>query len=337
MTTMKKFIKHILLFSIPLLVSVIFYIAIDPFKVVWHYDNFYADPYDVTLNMDYIGTTNYDNRRDQYHFDSFILGNSRSRCWRIADWQKHIGNNTSGCHMDGHGECQLGLERKIEYICKHSERVKNVLMVIDMSVFTNPDRCHMHFRYLSPQLDYYNNLIAFHVSNWKAFYTPEFFLPYMKYILYYKSRGQEPEGGLFAKTSYYDPIRNEYLPLESEKKISDGIFYDKERMKMFEGKQYTDSIAPIVITQDRKDRLRHSAELLNAKHANIRIVISPLYDNIKMNPQDVVTLKQIFGKDHVFDFSGDCHITSDYHNYYEDSHYRIHVCDSLLNIIYNHD
>ena len=334
---MKKFIKYIIIYSIPLAVAFMFYAMVDPFKVVWHYDNYYTEPYWLTLNMDYIGTTNYDNKRDLYHYDSFILGNSRSRCWRIEDWKKYIGNDISGYHMDGHGECQLGLERKVEYICAHSDKVKNVLMIIDQSVFTNPDRCTIHFRYLSPRLDHYKNFIAFHVANFKAFYTPQFLMTYLKYKFYDKGKGLAPEGNLFVKKDYYDPIRNEYLPMRSEKKIEEGSFYDKERLQMFKDKQYPDSIFPVVITEDRQERLIKMAELLKSKKTNVKIVISPLYDQIKMNPKDVDALKKIFGTNNVYDFSGDKNITKDYHNYYEDSHYRIGIADSLLKIIYNHD
>ena len=40
------------------------------------------------------------------------------------------------------------------------------------------------------------------------------------------------------------------------------------------------------------------------------------------------------GKQNVFDFSGINFITNDYHNYYENSHYRPHVADYIMKEIY---
>ena len=65
-----------------------------------------------------------------------------------------------------------------------------------------------------------------------------------------------------------------------------------------------------------------------------RVVVSPLYDQIKMNPEDVKALGEIFGAENVFDFSGVSEFTSDYRNYYDDSHYRPNVAREVLNIAY---
>jgi hypothetical protein len=62
--------------------------------------------------------------------------------------------------------------------------------------------------------------------------------------------------------------------------------------------------------------------------------VSPLYDQLKLNPQDKEKLDSIFGKHNVFDFSGINEFTKDSLNYYEASHYRPHVAKRLLEIIY---
>jgi hypothetical protein len=64
------------------------------------------------------------------------------------------------------------------------------------------------------------------------------------------------------------------------------------------------------------------------------IVISPLYNQIKMNALDVVKLQQIFSEQRVYDFSGVNRFTEDYTHYYERSHYRPFVAAMVLDSIY---
>ena len=81
--------------------------------------------------------------------------------------------------------------------------------------------------------------------------------------------------------------------------------------------------------------LNNIKSILAAHHTNYRIVISPLYDQLKLDPADRAALEQIFGKEYVFDFSGINNITADKHNYYEISHYRIPACTYILDRIYD--
>ena len=335
---MGRYIKTLLLYSIPLLIAVAVYVVLDPFKVIWHYDNYIPqEPNALTLNMDYVGTTNYDNKRELYNYSSFILGNSRSRCWRVESWKKYIGNDAVCYHYDSHGESMFGIERKVEYLKKHSPDIKNVLMVIDKSVFANPDRENTHTRYLSPQLDGYKNFIGFHVCNFLAFCTPPFFYAYIDNRLTGQVRPYMQVDNIFIHPDYYDPVHNEYLPLRSEQSIREKTFYNAERMKVFEDKQFPDSVSPICIDDRKYEMLANISAIFKKQKTNVKVVINPLYDQIKLNPGDLRTIQSMFGEENVFDFSGVNDITSDYHNYYEESHYRIFIADSLLKVIYHHD
>ncbi|MCX6296671.1 MAG: hypothetical protein NTX97_11510, partial [Bacteroidetes bacterium] len=75
--------------------------------------------------------------------------------------------------------------------------------------------------------------------------------------------------------------------------------------------------------------------ILKSHNTQYKIVISPLYNQEKLDPGDLNYLVNLFGGENVFDFSGINFITNDFHNYYETSHYRPFVCDYILNIIYS--
>lgn len=61
-----------------------------------------------------------------------------------------------------------------------------------------------------------------------------------------------------------------------------------------------------------------------------------MYDQLKINEEDLEYLKTLFGDVNVFDFSGINKFTNDYKNYYEASHYRPHVTKEIMEKIYYH-
>ncbi len=81
--------------------------------------------------------------------------------------------------------------------------------------------------------------------------------------------------------------------------------------------------------------LRNMKKIFDQQHTQYRIVISPLYDQVKLSSRDVTVLQNIFGSENVFDFSGINTITADMHNYYEGSHYRPHVARQIMDSIYH--
>ena len=65
---------------IPLIIILLTYVALDPFKVVRKYDTFYDIDAkgSVAINRDYVSTTTFANNYNRENYNSFIFGNSRS-------------------------------------------------------------------------------------------------------------------------------------------------------------------------------------------------------------------------------------------------------------------
>ena len=76
------------------------------------------------------------------------------------------------------------------------------------------------------------------------------------------------------------------------------------------------------------------AEVFQTHHTNCKIIISPEYKQIRLNPADVEQLKEIFGAENVYDFSGINKYTNNIRNYYEGSHYRPCLGRQLLDSVY---
>jgi hypothetical protein len=76
------------------------------------------------------------------------------------------------------------------------------------------------------------------------------------------------------------------------------------------------------------------SEIFKKQKTNYRIVLYPLYNQFKLNPDDLVKLYEIFGKENVFDYSGINRITNDIHYYYESEHCRPSAGSLILSEIY---
>ena len=76
--------------------------------------------------------------------------------------------------------------------------------------------------------------------------------------------------------------------------------------------------------------------ILDEDHTNYRILINPLYDQMKLDTNDMKVIVRVFGKENVFDFSGVNDITDDRRNFYEISHYRPQVAARMLDTAYAH-
>ena len=76
--------------------------------------------------------------------------------------------------------------------------------------------------------------------------------------------------------------------------------------------------------------MQKAAAILQKHNVNYRIIISPLYEQIKLNPTDVNVLNELFGKNYVYDFSGKNELTEPVGNYYENSHYRSFIAAKLF-------
>ena len=114
----RYFMGKLLLFLVPLWLVIALYIILDPFKVIREYDSYYVDgkPTYVNVDHDYVSTQVFEKTHPLYHYDSFILGSSRSRFFPLEEWEKHIGNDCNGYHFDGSGETLYGVYRKLKYL-----------------------------------------------------------------------------------------------------------------------------------------------------------------------------------------------------------------------------
>lgn len=334
---MKQFISLSLKFGSPLIIMVIIYLILDPFKIVHPRDTFYEEPggVEVGVNKDYMSTTNFDNNYETYNYDSFIFGNSRSMFYDMADWMKHLPANSSPYHFDASGETLYGIYRKILYIDNKDLKLNNVLLVLDDLTLSQDKPRLGHLFAISPQLVNYTNFLEFHTEGFRAFYSKDFLRSYIEYNLTGEVKPYMTRGALLMNSPQsFDRKTNEVRFLK-EDYVDSGKYYTPEQMAVFYERSKVEETSPSSIGKPQKEMLTEMAEIFAKHNTNCKVIINPLYDQKKINPEDLKYLKKTFGKDNVFDFSGKNEITEDYRNYYEESHYRPKVGRKLLEKVYS--
>jgi len=331
---MRLFLSKTVLFAIPiLLLPLLFYIIIDPFKVIFDYpEQINTDkPYQITWNRDYQSTQLFLNNYKKYNYDSFILGNSMSFFYQVTTWEKYIDGNC--IHFNASNESLYGMWRKINLLDSLKVNIKNALIVINSNSLIGTQNSLGHLFIKHPTLSN-ESWFTFHATMFKGFFPKPIFA-FIDLFFTGKLKPYMYAYGIRNKVWKHDMVTNQisYYIYDQQIKENPEQFY-ADKMKLFVKRDTVQTYNKAVINGKRKILLNNIKNVLKSHKTNYKIIISPLYDQIKFNRIELEYLKNLFGAENIFDFSGINNFTEDYHSFYEGAHYRPVVCDSILGIIY---
>jgi len=334
---MKSFLLRILVFALPIVALGMLYLAEDPFKVVHEYSNYRSSGQALTvpINPGMISTSVFEQNQGSADYNSFIFGSSRSMFYQEVDWKKHLPSDARVFHFDASSETIVGILHKLDYVVKSGCEMRHALVIIDGNTFESGQLFNEHLFMEDPRLVGYRNLVEFQSAHWMAFLDRGFLKAYADYRITGQAKPyMSAQGVLDHRPFVYDSISNELRYDYYEALIASGEYYTEDRMKPFYERDGKLRFAAPVITAKSEVLLSSIARQFSSMQTRYFIVISPLYNQIKMNASDVVKLKQIFGEQRVYDFSGVNRFTADYSHYYERSHYRPFVAAMVLDSIY---
>lgn len=333
---MKRFISKLLIFSIPGWVLIILFFILDPFMIIYNYNNYYKQQkIPVYLNRDHVSTRTYIQNREIYHYNSFIFGNSRSLVYHVEDWEPLLSGNNSCYHFDASAETLYGIQKKINLIDQLGDSLKNVLLILDTSLLQLDQAFrYSHLFYPSPILENNKHIMEFYWVHFMAYCNPKIAYAIFDYTLSGEIKDYMIKNSLIKDLNItylqkYNEIR--YDSIENE--IKKGNYYTLKQRSVFKNKQKP-SVHPVVIKEKQFQILTDIANILHKHNSSYKVIISPLYNQQELQEEDKNKLSLLFGAENIFDFSGVNCITNDYHNYYEDSHYRPCVAQYILKTAY---
>jgi hypothetical protein len=334
---MKKFLYRLLKFLMPpfvLLGLVIgsFFIW-DPFKILKDYDEFYNSF--VGYNEDYVATERYLKRKLPYN--SFIFGSSRAGSGFSAEsWLKYLNKNDKAFSFAASNESIFGIRGKIMLIDKLNRSLDNAILVIDLDKTLKKYVNSYGHLYIKHPLVSGESRRSFIAEYLKDYIFTGFFIAYLDYKVFSIKRKYMNRFFVFEENE-----NDIYSSFNMSKKdlliqINEGKYYHDRKNIFYQRDSFEKKSEKIINSQGIKF-LQDVNRIFRKNHTKFKIVISPLYDQVKINNVDLQILNEIFGKENVYDFSGKNFMTEPKNNYYENSHYRIKVGDEILKILYSND
>jgi len=124
-----------------------------------------------------------------------------------------------------------------------------------------------------------------------------------------------------------------YDDLDHELSITPRHYYKNKAAVFYPSPGQRTDTANLI--QPRHVQMLHDIKnIFERHHTDYKIIISPLYDQVKFSTADQQILHILFGN-RLYDFSGENEFTCQIQNYYEESHYRPHVANAILDSIYH--
>ncbi len=320
------------MFIIPLLLILLLIVLWDPFKIYFNYSN--QNQENISVNREYDCLKLLENNTNT--ISNFIVGNSRSLAFRTENWSDKIKVNPNTCfHYDASGMGLYRLTNSIKYLNCHY-KIDNLLIILDVDMFSEIDNPKNIFGIQPPKVSHGSKLSYFLVFI-KASLDPIFIAS--KVVYYFTNK-------------YYDFMKY-YIPTNQTKSIyfkNGNVIFSYDEMIRKDSVNYYENIPKMYKFYNRKSKQMISKQLiynkqivllnelkriLNLKKISTKVVVSPNYDQMKLNPKDLDFLYLIFGKSNVHDFSGKNEFTNNVTNYYENSHYKPVIAEKIMKIIYS--
>lgn len=336
-----KFFKKSFLFLLPLLIVIACYFWTDPFKNLYQY-KYYTSTY-VMLPRGNVSTKVYMKNYDKYKYNSFIFGSSRSCASTSKEWANYLPKGSVPYSFSAWAEKIDGIYKRIKLIDSLKRPLNNAFLVFDYNLtFMEPEQDLLTDHYLiskSSILDYYTNDFLTYLKDPILIFTS------VDYTLFHKRRSYMTDDRFVGiKESDIDPINNDWeVNSEFKFKRDSAKFWDliinKNIDVVINEKLHPRSAIQIESSKEisvRQEKLLKAIFNIFKKHkTNYKIIISPLYNQVKFNHNDLQIIRKIFKAENVFDYSGINSITNNKYYYMADGvHYRKAVGNRIFKDIY---
>lgn len=325
---MKRAVFKLLILLLPLIFISVCYLLIDP------YQDFSFRPhheFDIQmLSRGDLSTKVYLENVDAYKYNSFIFGSSRSTAHTSSEWKKYLHSSDVPFSFGAWNESILGIYKRLKLIDSIRKPINNVFIVIDIDKAFNLGPINWDYYLLTGETkkNYYLQHYYNYIQNPRMVFTS------VDYYIFGKKRSYM-QGFIGQSKGDINPINNDWEPASDLKINSDSINYYSNSANNFYKRPAKLQISKQVIGKIQIGVIHHILTILKKNKAKYTIVISPLYDQIKINPNDIDVLEKIFGKNNIYDFSGINYLTNNKFNYASDAfHYRKRVGNRIFKEIY---
>lgn len=306
--------------------AVYIYAKIDVYRDFGKYDN-YSWKYSFQQLGD-VSTKKLLNSERRYN--SFIFGSSRSVSVYACYLQTKI-SNSRFFHYGSYLETVGGIYQKLKLLDSLGYNLNNIYIYIDTDfTFVKDGKPRDNDHYLITG----ENKYSYYLKHFRSFYDSDI---KFKIITGSKLTPKDYPGwesDLVTNDSRHtcsDSILKSYGNIDNSEKQSNrvellkksGILKERSNVQEYKHKQ---------ISREEEELLEKIKAILDRHKSNYYIIITPLYDQKKINAADFDILKKIFGNN-VYDFSGINDITNDENNYTDGSHFQYYISKKIIDSV----
>jgi hypothetical protein len=321
---MKKFLINILLIiGIPFLIILALYWITDPFKIN---KPFSLDNTSI-VNREYLSVELFLKQNPTYHYNSFIFGSSRGCGINTYTW-KDLLNKTSSQKdtvsqflFQAWGENINGINQKVAYLDKNNIPINNALLLVDVGFFKEDTKTVLGEKHYAFSGDS-------KFSYWKTF------------ILAYMESPSEIFNSVKdainppAIPVTFDTVSNDWAVNNRYNFMQEPVRDSTLNRSKFGKRPAEEQFHEKEITAEYLEILKNIKGIFDKNQTQYTIIVTPSYDQIHINTEDLQTLEQVFGKENVYNFSGKNDITEDKYNWDDPNHFSLIVGWWILHDIY---
>lgn len=339
---MKKFLKNVFIIISIFVLTLSLAVIWDPFRVFRVYKEYYNENY-IESNRENICYNLFIKNKEKTKINSIIIGSSRSKAFKTENWKNIIESRSLDknkknryFHFDGSG---LGLYRAnklIHYLDKEVDSIKNIILVVDTDFFNEIEAPKGHL-FIQPTAISNESSFSFYKSFFLASIDPSFLISNLIFSITKKHYGFMKDH--IIKSDYFSISNNEtgdnYYGYDQEISIDSVGFYKKlDERNVFYTRTTDTIVSPTLIKEEQKKIIGDIKSVLENNKTNIRVIVSPLYNQKYFNKEDLRYLREVFGTKNVHDFSGKNVFTNNIQNYYERSHFKPYIATKILEKTY---
>lgn len=346
---MRQFFRQLFRFSlvglILLFLIIVGYFYFDPFQVLYKHTDYSTSNF-VECDRDYISTETYLNKKDIYHYNSFMFGSSRTMAYKPESWRKYLDQKAKIFAYDATMESIYGIYKKVKFLDSTGVNIKNALFIFCRDyTFSTTENPVNHILKKHPLLSG-ESRFDFQYTFFKSYFNINFLFSYYTRLLTGKHYPFMNEYLNELKVAFH-PVSNHLMLVDAERMIRENPkkYYSKYKQKFYckkDGKGIL--IQDIIIAENEtvsenridskmKNMLKEIHRILVKNKTNYLIILQPLLEKIKYSDTDYKILNSIFGN-HIHDFTGKNKYTISFNNYYDWSHFRPKVGDEIFKEVY---
>ncbi len=326
------FFLKLFFLAIPLLPATAVFFYYDPYMILHSYKRF--DQSKVRLFEAHVGWQNYLQNRDSIPYDSFILGNSCTMAFKTQSWERYLDQESCAVRFFDNAETIGGVFQKIQALDSVGAYLKNILVIIDRNSLTDTSPLKSTYHLFSPETAGLSKPI-FYLRFFQEFLYTGHFLSYIEYRITGKYRSGMKKV-IYAGAPLREPYTNNFInPREREIELKGNRYWSEHQEEFAVDRTGAGEEDPPVLSGRQLNLLHRMKQICDNHRTVVKIIIGPNYYQKRIHHHDVELMKQLFGQEAVWDFTGINEYTNNDYNYYEPGHYRPIAGEQILQQIYH--